>query len=80
MADSINKGTAVKTLCALWNLSLSDSVAFGDHYNDLEMLEAVGKGFLMGNAPQELKGSIENHTLDNDHDGIFHALEQMRLL
>ena len=56
MPNGVTKSSAVKTLCELWNIPLTDTVAFGDNYNDIEMLETVRMPFLMGNAPKELKG------------------------
>lgn len=80
MEKGITKAAAVQKLCRMWNIDTADAVAFGDNYNDAEMLEAVGAGFLMGNAPEELKGRISLHTLDNNQDGIYHALLQLNLV
>jgi hydroxymethylpyrimidine pyrophosphatase-like HAD family hydrolase len=44
------------------------------------MLQAVGRGVLMGNAPNDLKEIITTHTLDNDSDGVYHALRDMNLI
>lgn len=74
MEQGITKAAAVRTLCSMWNIPLEEAVAFGDSYNDTEMLEAVGRGILMGNAPDDLKKRILIHTCDNDHDGIYYAL------
>lgn len=74
MENGVTKAAAVEKLCSFWNISLTDAAAFGDNYNDAEMLELVGHGFLMGNAPDELKQRIQTHTGDNSHDGIYHAL------
>ena len=77
---SVTKGTAIEYLCKLWGVSVSETVAFGDQYNDVEMLCTAGKGFLMANAPESLKEQLPLHTLDNDHDGIPHALKELGLL
>lgn len=77
MESGITKETAVRTLCSLWDIPLSNAAAFGDNYNDVEMLEAVGSGILMGNAPEELKKRIPMQTEDNEHDGIYAALVKM---
>ena len=77
MQNGVNKAEAVKRLCALWNIDIKDTVAFGDNYNDAEMLTAVGQGYLMANAPPPLKEQLKGKvtvTLDNDHDGIAHIL------
>lgn len=80
MPNGISKATAINTLCSLWDIDIADTIAFGDNYNDAEMLESVGVGVLMGNAPNELKKRIKTHTYDNDHDGIYYALLEMGLI
>ena len=80
MDASVTKGKAVEELCRIWNVPTADTIAFGDNFNDVEMLSTVGKGFLMGNAPEGMKARFPLHTLDNDHDGIPHALKQLGIL
>ncbi len=80
MESGITKATAINTLCSRWNMDIKNAIAFGDNYNDVEMLEAVGHGFLMGNAPNELKKRFKTHTYDNNHDGIYYALLEMGLI
>jgi len=77
MQSGITKAMAVETLCVLRQIPLENSIAFGDNYNDAEMLETAGKGFLMGNAPEKLKSRIPLHTEDCDHDGIYWALKRL---
>lgn len=80
MAGGVNKAEGVKLYCRLKGVSPSDCIAFGDHYNDVEMLQCVGKGYLMGNAPQALLDKLPLHTADNNHDGIAVALEKSNLI
>ncbi|MBS6642136.1 MAG: HAD family phosphatase [Clostridiaceae bacterium] len=80
MEKGITKAAAIRTLSSIWDFQLSDAIAFGDNYNDAEMLELAGHGFLMGNAPDELKKRIRLHTCDNSHDGIYHALSELKIL
>ena len=79
MEKGVTKGQAVQNLCALWEYDIVDAIAFGDNYNDVDMLEVVGHGFLMGNAPEPLKEIIGTLTLSNNHDGIYHALKNMKI-
>lgn len=76
----VNKAMALRRCCDYYGIDVSSSIAFGDNYNDLPMLEAAGTAFLMGNAPEELKKGRFNVTLDNDHDGIYLALKQLDLV
>lgn len=80
MQRGVTKSSAITRLCDLWNISMESTIAFGDHYNDLEMLETVALPFLMGNAPDELKERVPNITLDHDSEGIYHALIQTGLV
>ncbi|MCD7894738.1 MAG: Cof-type HAD-IIB family hydrolase [Erysipelotrichaceae bacterium] len=75
MHQGINKATAIERLCDIWHIDINSTLAFGDNYNDYEMLKACGKGILMGNAPDDLKKVFDDITLDNDHDGIYEALK-----
>ena len=74
MRAGSTKAQAVRTLCDLWGMDPADAIAFGDNYNDVPMLEAVGHGYLMGNAPAELFGRMPLHAPDNDHDGVAQVL------
>ena len=80
MAGGVNKAEAVKYLCDLRKIPLTSTIAFGDNYNDLEMLEAVGYGVLMGNAPSELQKHFSFVTKSNDQDGIFQAFKELGVL
>lgn len=79
MPSGINKSIAVKTLCKLWNIPLEDTIAFGDNYNDLEMLETVAQPFLMANAPDDLKKRFPL-TASNNDDGIYKGLLKTGLI
>ena len=79
MDAGVSKAMAVRILSELYGVDMKDTVAFGDNYNDEEMLQAVGHGFLMGNAPEALKARMALHAEDNDHDGIAKALRQIGL-
>ena len=74
MDESVSKASAIQFLCDKMKISLHQVVSFGDNYNDVEMLELVGHGYLMSNAPELLKKHLPRHTTDRDHDGIAEAL------
>ena len=74
LPSGVDKADAVRHFCTEKKVSLRDTVAFGDNYNDLGMLKTVGHGVVMGNAPEEIRAMFSNVTDDNDHDGIAHAL------
>ncbi len=78
MPKGITKADAVHFICQYLDIDVKNAVAFGDNYNDVEMLETVGTAYLMANAPEELKKKFLNHTQnDNNHDGMYEALSKL---
>ena len=80
MKKGITKSKGVQVLCRLWNIPLECTLAFGDQYNDIEMLETVSEPVLMGNAPDEMKARFTNVTSGNDDEGIYKALRGMGII
>lgn len=72
------KGTGVRQILSALGASAEDAIAFGDSGNDIPMLEAVGLGVVMGDAPQELK---EKYMVTDSiyADGIEKALIRLGL-
>ena len=62
------------------NKDISDTIAFGDGRNDIEMLETVGLGVAMGNAVIEAKAAADYETDRIENDGIVKALKKFDLL
>ena len=49
----------------------------GDEINDVAMIRSAGCGIAMGNAIPEVRNLARHITLDNIHDGVAHAIEQL---
>ena len=77
---AVSKSAAVERFCRRLGLTPEQAVAFGDNDNDVDMLECVGTGILMGNAREELKRRIPWVTMSNNSDGIYHALAELGML
>ena len=75
----VSKASAVRIVAQEYGVDLKNCIAFGDNYNDEDMLEEVGYLFLMGNAPAELKQKFApaQITADNNHDGVAKALAKI---
>lgn len=50
-----NKGEAIKILQKYLEITPEETMAFGDYFNDLEMLQNAVHSYVMENAPEELK-------------------------
>ena len=62
----------------IYHLSLKEAIAFGDNYNDLEMLEGVGCGVAVDNAREEVKAVANHITLHHSKDGVAEFLRQIK--
>ncbi|WP_062266618.1 Cof-type HAD-IIB family hydrolase [Endozoicomonas arenosclerae] len=78
MAPAVSKGAALEEVMKLKGLELKDAVAFGDGMNDVEMLEVVGKGLVMGNATERLKARLPDHEVigECNDDAVANFLDQ----
>ncbi len=69
-----SKGIALTILANKLTIDLIDTAAVGDSYNDLSMLKVAGRSAAMGNAPEEIKKSCHEVTLQNVEDGVAHFI------
>ena len=74
----IHKGMGVLRTCRALEIDPRETLAFGDAENDIPMLEAVGIGIAMGNAPQSVKNAARDTTGTNNEDGIAQWLEKYK--
>jgi Cof subfamily protein (haloacid dehalogenase superfamily) len=71
----ISKASALELLLMnIYGIDLSDVIAFGDNYNDIELLQSVGLGIAVSNARDEVKAVAKEITLDSKQDGVADAL------
>lgn len=70
MNRNATKLNAIKTLSQHWGIYLTEMIAFGDDYNDIEIIMHCGIGVAMGNAIKEVKDSSDVVTDTNDRDGV----------
>lgn len=68
---SSGKGTSIVKILKHFNLDAAEAMAFGDSYNDIEMLQAVGTGVAVGNAADRLKEVADDVCGPVSEDGIY---------
>ncbi|HEY8936282.1 MAG TPA: HAD family hydrolase [Cyclobacteriaceae bacterium] len=74
---SISKATALRLLLSsCYSIDMANVIAFGDNYNDVEMIQAVGIGVAVGNARDEVKAVAKEITSGNKEDGVAITLEK----
>ncbi|CAM39681.1 haloacid dehalogenase-like hydrolase-like protein [Leishmania braziliensis MHOM/BR/75/M2904] len=78
-AKGINKGVAMRTVCTHIGIALSETIAFGDGMNDIQMLVEAGKGFVMGNAAEMVKQAAPELPVipSNNEEGVAWQLEEL---
>ncbi len=75
-----SKAEGIKILMDRVGFQLDEVYAFGDGLNDIEMLQAVGHGVVMGNASQIVKQHGDYVTRDVGDEGIYYGLKQLKLI
>lgn len=70
------KGSAIRQILRYYDLDAKEAAAFGDSYNDTEMLQAVGLGVAMGNAKAGLKEMADRVCAPVSQDGIYYFCKE----
>ena len=78
--ELIHRGTHKESgmfyIAKQYNISRQNIIAFGDEHNDLEMLDAAGRGVAMKNAVPDILNIADDVTaVDNDHNGLAKYLQ-----
>ncbi|HVZ84581.1 MAG TPA: Cof-type HAD-IIB family hydrolase [Terracidiphilus sp.] len=77
----VSKGWAVERLARRLGVDRKETMAIGDNWNDVDMLEWVGQPVVMANAAQELRTMAKmrgwKQARTNDEDGVGIILEEI---
>lgn len=73
----VTKASSIKMICDKCGIEVSNIIAFGDDYADIEMIKLSGIGAAMGNAIDEVKEVADIIIGTNDEDGIAVYLENL---
>ncbi len=73
---SVDKGRGLSELCKHLSVPMSRVAAFGDAYNDTEMLQAAAYAVVMENAVEEVKQFGAEVCASNEEDGVAQTLER----
>jgi Cof subfamily protein (haloacid dehalogenase superfamily) len=68
------KGIALEAFVKEKGIELAETMAIGDNYNDVSMLERAGRAVAMGNAGFEIKSLCDVITDTNDEHGVGKAI------
>lgn len=74
---SVSKATALDLLLKQnFNFGMHEVIAFGDNYNDMDLLQAVGLGIAVGNARTEVKAVAQEIAPASTADGVAMSIEK----
>lgn len=77
MNPGVHKGAALQTLGQLWGLPSESMMAFGDTYNDAEMLRTAKYGFLMENGSVPLRRKVPFLAPSHREAGVMQVLHRV---
>lgn len=81
LPPGVSKGWALERLAARLGVDRRATMAIGDNWNDVNMLEWAGQAVLMGNAARELRTLAKmrgwKQAPTNDEDGVAVVLERV---
>jgi Cof subfamily protein (haloacid dehalogenase superfamily) len=79
LPPGVSKGRALERLADRLGVGRKETMAIGDNWNDVDMLEWAGQGVMMGNAAVELRTMAKmrgwRQAPPNDQDGVAVVLE-----
>jgi Cof subfamily protein (haloacid dehalogenase superfamily) len=79
LPPGVSKGWALARLAGRLGVDRKETMAIGDNWNDVEMLEWAGQAVMMGNAAQELRTMAKmrgwKQAPPNNQDGVAQVLE-----
>lgn len=76
----MDKAEGVRKFAEILNIDLSECMAIGDSFNDIEMIKAVGYGVAMGNAEECTKEVSRYVTSDIRENGVANALKHFGVI
>lgn len=78
-ARGVDKGTGLLSLAELLEIPREQTIAVGDSYNDLPMINVAGLGVAMGNSRDAVLAAAGATVADNDSDGCAEAVRRFLL-
>lgn len=80
IAHGNSKSNGIQRMLDHYNISINETMAFGDGGNDISMLQYVAIGVAMGNASDEVKVAANYVTDTVDNEGVYQALKHFGIL
>jgi len=76
-AAGVNKGRGVQRLAELFGFDPANTMAIGDNFNDITLLESVGIPVAPANAEDQIKSLAKYITCSNNDSPLTYAIEHL---
>jgi Cof subfamily protein (haloacid dehalogenase superfamily) len=76
LSPDVNKGESLAFVAQRYGVTLAETLAIGDAWNDVPLIEAAGVGIAMGSGPPELFAHADAVVGDVAHDGVAEAIDK----
>lgn len=76
MQKGISKGSAMKTIQEIMSVTPAETMAFGDFYNDIGLLQSAEYSFVMENANDDMKKYGKFTAESNNSAGVTKAIRK----
>lgn len=77
----IDKGTGLSELCRILGINIEETIAIGDNFNDLSMIQRAGLGVCCKNGEKNVKALSDYVTLnDNNNSAVAEVIERFVLI
>lgn len=77
MNKGVDKGFGIARLCEHLGCSVDDVMAFGDTYNDVEMLRTSGHSYVVANAEEHMHAHAKFLAPSNTERGVARVIERL---
>lgn len=79
MKKTATKSNGIDLLAKKYNIDIENIIAFGDDYNDIDMLKFCGKSVCVKNAVEDAKNVADYICDTNESDGVAKWIEEFIL-
>lgn len=76
IAKGVSKASGLEYFYNKWAITPAETAAFGDSFNDVELLSSVGMPIAMANADEEIKQLAKYVAPDHREDGVARFIQQ----
>ena len=80
MDKTVTKAEGIKILLDYYGIAKDEAVAFGDNYNDVDMLKYIPRSVARANAPDGVRKHARFITDSNDDSGIYTYLKKIEVI